>query len=410
MLTRVVRSSAAGRFYPSGPVRHAGACPVGGSPAVWGVVSTPGLALISTLLIPALSACGGSPARPTDGYSLSAPVTLTLRGRVVDDLNRPIPDVTVAVHPRQTDLREPPQATTDGNGVFDFAAVVRTASADIRVTMRRDGYENVETWVLTGVSATHILYPKATLRVGSTLLTQVVARTSYACGWEEYDCRRIEIEPADALVEVEILAAEGAQVGLTDDEQPLPPFDYQRAVSVVDGDVFVIGGPATVTLRARWPDLPADPLFGRYSLTLTHGCAAVPEGARTRTYTAIVEPAASGSVVSLSDAQFLTGGLCTSTASGLGCHQFLASREHDYVRFDLINADEWHGGYITERTPDGSWLRVIGSAVGRLESGRISAAGTGIVWYCPTNPEFPFLCAAPAFCESVDLRLSFVRR
>ena len=150
------------------------------------------------------------------------------------------------------------------------------------------------------------------------------------------------------------------------------------------------------------PPVVSDPLVGRYTLTVTHGCDAVPVAARTRTYAASINTGAhSGFVVTLSEATFLEGPICTSTGSGLGCHQFLASRAEDHVRFDLTNADDWHGGYITERVaPLGTWLEVTGSATGRLQKATIEATGSGSVWYCPTNTGYPFPCNPYVACQS----------
>ena len=169
----------------------------------------------------------------------------------------------------------------------------------------------------------------------------------------------------------------------------------------------MIGGPAIVTLQARLAG-PTDPLTGQYSLTLVHDCDAVPEEARTRRYTATID---SDLIVTLSDAQLYFGSVCfTTDALRLGCHQFLASREQDNVRFDLHNDDEWHGGYITEHVSPGTWLQVFGSAVGQLESGNVMASGTGGVWYCPGPAEQPFPCVNSRSCQDVNLRLTFVRR
>ena len=152
------------------------------------------------------------------------------------------------------------------------------------------------------------------------------------------------------------------------------------------------------------PESSSDPIVGRYTLTVTHGCDAVPVTAKTRTYVASINTGAdTGFVVTLSEATFLEGPICTATGSGLGCHQFLASRAEDLVRFDLTNADDWHGGYITEAVPPGTWLEVSGSATGRLQKGTITATGRGSVWYCPTNAQYPFPCdctwpASPRTC------------
>ena len=162
------------------------------------------------------------------------------------------------------------------------------------------------------------------------------------------------------------------------------------------------------TTPAPPPGASTDLLVGEYSLTLAHGCDKVDPAAQVRSYTAKIEPAASGFMVTLSDARFFADSVCTSE-SRLGCNQFLASREQDRVRFDLING-EWHGGYITEQLQSGTWLVVYGSATGRLDGGAIAAAGSGSVWYCTTSQGYPFPCFSYAECQDTALRLTFLRK
>lgn len=366
------------------------------------MVSTPKAALLFAI-VSAVGACS-SPSAPTPqpqspSSQLPQPdVSLALKGRIVDDLNTPISGVTVALHAsREVDPLKTTQTTTDANGVFDFTARVRAdlgALDEVPIVLSRVGYESAEPWIAPNSARTIAIYPVTSIRSGSTLVTRVVAAAPYSCGFESHRCRRILLEPAGETLTVEITAVDGEAVGLVDDEPPLQPFDYARAIDVGDGELFVIGGPATVTLRARRAG-PADPLAGQYALTLVHDCAEVPEDARTRRYTATIEQGASGTVVTLSGAQFLDGSICTLTASRLGCNQFLASREQDHVRFDLINADEWHGGYITERVPPGTWLEVFGSAVGTLDGGNVSATGTGASGTAPATRTTRFPVRTP---------------
>jgi len=374
----------------------------------------PLIALLSGMLV----ACSGSPSAPTAEGSppIGEPptfvlTTLELRGRIVDDLNTPVAGAVVTVQSTvAADPSAPAHATTDGSGAFAFTATVRSTEVvgEASVKIDREGYEGGWTSILANADTTITVYPTMTIHAGSTLRARVVAAATYTCGSDGYRCRRIVVEPAGAPVVVEILGIDGEDVGLVDDESFETPTDHQRSVRTSDGDLFLIGGPATVTLRAHPPGASTDSLVGRYTLTLTHGCTEVPEAARTRTYTASIEPAVSGFVVTLSDAQFLQGDVCTMAESRLGCHQFLASRQGDNVRFDLTNADEWHGGYITEHIPTDTWLQVYGSAVGRLNGGAITASGSGGVWYCPTSIRNG--CNAARYCEATDLRLTFNRR
>lgn len=162
------------------------------------------------------------------------------------------------------------------------------------------------------------------------------------------------------------------------------------------------------------PSSSTDALAGRYRLDLAIGadCGSVPESARNRTYTADVVPTGGTDyVVSLTGGSFLSGLICSLAPSRLGCNQFLLSHRDDVLRVELVNEnDEGHGGHIVEEVPPDAWIEVIGSATGQLLDGRITATGTASVWYCPSNPGYPFPCGTYRSCQSGDLRLTFVRQ
>jgi hypothetical protein len=149
---------------------------------------------------------------------------------------------------------------------------------------------------------------------------------------------------------------------------------------------------------------------GLYGLTLTIGsqCTAVPEAEKIRRYTARLDDDGPGRyVVTLSDATFLTGLVCT--LSGLGCHQFRVVEEAETIRFSLGNNDDWHGGYITEQTKSGTWLAITGDAIGARHASSIQASGRTDSWYCATPSGYPYPCSAIAFCTS-DLRRVFTKK
>jgi hypothetical protein len=155
-------------------------------------------------------------------------------------------------------------------------------------------------------------------------------------------------------------------------------------------------------------------VVGRYRLELAIGpdCGSLPDSARSRTYTAdIASSGGTSYVVTLSGSNFLSGPICTLAPSRLGCDQFLLSRSEDLLRAELINEnDDGHGGHIVEEIPPGSWIEVIGSATGRMQDGTITATGTASVWYCPSNPGYPFPCHSFRGCRSDQLRLTFSRQ
>ena len=369
------------------------------------VQATLGLVWLPVLL----GGCKGNPSTPTPVVVGTVPlpvVTVELKGRVVDDLDKPISGVMVAVHTNYAaDPNSRAHTTTDGNGNFAFPAAVTSNGSvnEVVITLNRDDYEGAEISIAPNADTTITLYPTTTIRVGTTLRTRIAADAPYTCGLDGDPCRRITIEPTGEAIVVEILDVDGQEVGLADGAMPM---HFQRSLTVADGEFHVIGGPATFTLRAS---RSADPLVGKYSLTLSHDCAEAPEELRSRTYTATIDATATGFVVTLSDAEFYWGPVCTLTASRLGCHQFLASRQGDRVRFDLINADEWHGGYITEHVSPDRWLIVYGSAAGQLGAGAISATGSGSVAYCQGS--YDAICQfGGTSCDLTDLRLTFTRR
>jgi hypothetical protein len=157
-----------------------------------------------------------------------------------------------------------------------------------------------------------------------------------------------------------------------------------------------------------------DSIAGHYTLNITvgPGCNVLPEIARNRTYAASIDRAGDTAyVVTLSEASFLKGSICTAAPSRLDCNQFAVSRTGDVLRFDLINEnDDGHGGHIVEQIPPGTWLELIGSATGGIQGGSITAAGSAIVWYCPTVMGYPFPCRSFVSCQFDDLRLTFTRK
>lgn len=179
------------------------------------------------------------------------------------------------------------------------------------------------------------------------------------------------------------------------------------------------GSPAPV------PPVPVananDPLDGTFRLALQIGssCSALPEAERTRVYDASIGQIPNrtdlGHVVTLSGARFLTGPICTLASgmyAGIGCDQFLASEDIDWVGFFLQNNnDDAHGAHIVEQTSSGQWLEIIGKATGDFNSAEsIDVAGTANVWFCPTSSAYPFPCSEYRSCSSTDLHLKFSRK
>jgi hypothetical protein len=164
-----------------------------------------------------------------------------------------------------------------------------------------------------------------------------------------------------------------------------------------------------------------DPLDGAYTLTLQIGsaCSAIVDAEKTRVYEANIGQMANktdlGHVVTLTGARFLTGPICTAASgmfAGIGCHQFLASEDIDWVGFFLQNNnDEAHGAHIVEQTSSGGWIEITGRADGTFTNASlIDVRGTADVWACATSADYPYPCAESRFCSSTDLHLRFNRK
>lgn len=81
------------------------------------------------------------------------------------------------------------------------------------------------------------------------------------------------------------------------------------------------------------------------------------------------------------------------------------------MQFALANNnDEAHGGHIVEQTASGTWLEIIGEAVGSRNVVSMEAAGRGSVWRCPESRGYPYPCSSFVFCDSTELRLRLTRR
>jgi hypothetical protein len=178
--------------------------------------------------------------------------------------------------------------------------------------------------------------------------------------------------------------------------------------------------PLVVATPAPPPPAPPAPpppgsgqsLVGEYTLELALGeqCG-LPDLVRRQQFSASIQSAANGYVVTLGDAVFLTGTICTAAPSLLGCNQFLASDDGQTVRFELRNEnDDGHGGHPVVRLSDGTWVELVGHASGPVDGSTILAQGSVQAWYCPTSLSYPFPCRTFTSCESDGFTLAFKKR
>jgi hypothetical protein len=193
---------------------------------------------------------------------------------------------------------------------------------------------------------------------------------------------------------------------------PTPP-QSPPSLPVDPANVVSLPAPAAA------PSSTTDPIVGRYTLEIVAGsdsspsCAAVPDYAKGRTYTADIHDLGGSYAVKLYDATFLRDGPridygCSDRRlpSGGICHQFLMLREGNVtVSVTMTSEDDWRGSEIWEVLPDGYLLQIHGRATGSVGRGRIEASGTGGVWYGNGLP-----ASNVAGCSQGDLHLNFTRR
>jgi hypothetical protein len=187
--------------------------------------------------------------------------------------------------------------------------------------------------------------------------------------------------------------------------EPAPPTATQPTIPTPPTPGPVPGPPVNVI---------EDEVTGDYGLTLDigSGCGVIPEPERTRSYQAsITSPSEASYIVTLTSGTFLGGSICTSHQEKTGCNQFHAQKANDQIRFELANNnDDAHGGHIVEQFAGGTWIEIIGYAIGRLDGRTIDASGASSVWYCSARMGYPFPCPTYSGCESTDMRLRFTRR
>jgi hypothetical protein len=169
----------------------------------------------------------------------------------------------------------------------------------------------------------------------------------------------------------------------------------------------------TLLLPSAPPTSSRDPFDGHYAMTLDVGaeCSALPSNERTRTYSATISSIDEAKyIVTLTEGRFLSGLICD-IARGVGCNQFFASRQGNETKFELVNDnDDGHGGHIVEQLSDGTWIEVIGDAIGQFRGDTIEARGSASVWYCPRPSGYPFPCGSYTGCKSSNMRLAFNRK
>jgi hypothetical protein len=203
-----------------------------------------------------------------------------------------------------------------------------------------------------------------------------------------------------------------------------------QLTAAVPADAIATAGTALVTVTNLGPGpgevsapvnlsvtlQPVDPMEGQYALSVSVDslgpeCATLPDEAKHRAYTATMALRSDGNfAVSLSGGSFLSGPICTSTPSGLGCNQFLASRAGT-VQFSLLNEnDDGHGGHIVERIPQTGWIELIGNLTSPVSNDMMLATGDGSLWFCSDTSSYPFPCPHYFGCAVHDLRMTFVRQ
>ena len=154
---------------------------------------------------------------------------------------------------RCAQVDQPASVTADENGMFSLTANLPESWREVLLGVAAAGYEPARKYVVPSSSTTAVLevYCTLTIRPGESIEMRVFLG-HYVCGDESVRCRRIVVESAGELVDLEVTPIDGqGDAGL------MPSavfFDtvFQRRLTVAGGEAWIIGAlPNGVTLTAR---------------------------------------------------------------------------------------------------------------------------------------------------------------
>lgn len=273
-------------------------------------------------------------------------------------------------------------------------------AVDVGVT-NPDGKTARRAAAFTYVAAQPVPGSEYRIRIGESVAG--VVDWSITCSFEIIPCRTVFLDAiASETAELEIVATKpGASIGLFATEPFRAPDEFPRTLTLAGGQrAYIMGGETPFTLTARRPGTT-------HSVEWSAGesCTALPPAATRRRYDATID----NGIVTLRTGMFLEGLVCT-LGTGLGCNQFRVDHSGEQVQVTMINPDEWHGGSIVERLPEGGWVSLTGVGTGRVEGSTIRAALNAHMWYCPANQSSPFPCHTFRSCVVPNLELTITGR
>ncbi len=274
-------------------------------------------------------------------------------------------------------------------------------AVDVGVT-NANGKAAQRAGAFTYVAAQPVPGSEYRIRIGDSVAG--VVDWSITCSFEIVPCRTVFLDAtASETAELAIVAAKpGASVGLFATEPFRAPETFPQTLTLSGGQrAFIVGGETEFTLAARRPGTTHT-----VSWSAGEACTTLPPSATHRRYDATVE----NGVVTLRTGTFLEGLVCTN-GTGLGCNQFRVSQSGDQVHVVVVNPDEWHGGMIVERLPEGGWIELSGVGTGRVEGPTMRATLNAHIWHCPANHNSPFPCGqAIRSCAVPNLELTITGR
>jgi len=192
------------------------------------------------------------PVGPTFNFAPAPPpamVSVRVDGQVIDvDSERPVPGALVT--------SAGPSAVTDAQGRFGFSADLQPTWTSLRLVVTRSGYERSERILSRDQIAGSAvwMYPTLTIRPGDLVEAQIAPAGGFtgsfcSFGIDDIHCRRVVVEsPAGGPIEIEVIPVSGSEdVGLT---TATAFTSYDRRVTVTGREIWLVGSPAHVTLRA----------------------------------------------------------------------------------------------------------------------------------------------------------------
>ena len=181
------------------------------------------------------------PPRPSPPPSPPVPVTtVTLEGRVLDELNQPVQGARITHSTGPSGSLS--STVADDSGRFSLTVEWPVNRSSIYLRVEREGYEAAETRVETAAASETVLlkvYTSLTISAGEFQTTLSLPTTD--CWWEPI-CRRATVSaPPGKLVNIKVVPVDGLEyAGLAGWDQLEWGYNFPNELTVAGGvDVWI---------------------------------------------------------------------------------------------------------------------------------------------------------------------------